>query len=176
VLQAKKTETFATSVIVASWIDHRRLICDCYHFGETMRTFLLPLLSTIFAAAGIAQTTPSPSPRPACDGNIATVRVSAITPNGSIEGFMKAVAGHKEWYRSHGQPDHEIFAARILIRDEKTRMQSYSEKEVMTYHIHPASNQPEPPHDAAYDGFVKLYRDNSDIKQQYNVCMPKLGQ
>lgn len=92
-----------------------------------------------------------------------------------MEGFMKAVAAHKEWYRSHGQADHEIFAARIVVRDETTHAQSYSEKEVMTYHIHAVSDEPEPAHDAAYDAFIKLYRDNSNIKQQYNVCMPKHG-
>jgi hypothetical protein len=141
-----------------------------------MRISLLPFFLTMFAAASEAQTTPvAENPRPACDGNFATVRVSAIAPAGSMEAFMKAVAAHKEWYRSHGQAGQEIFAARIVVRDEKTRAQSYSDKEVMTYHIHPASSQPEPPHDAAYDAFVKLYRDNSEIKQQYNICMPKPG-
>jgi hypothetical protein len=133
-----------------------------------MRILLLPILSTIFAAVAAAQ-----NPRPACDGNFATVRVSAITPTGSIDGFMKAVAAHKEWYRSHDRPDHEIFATRIVVRDEKTKAQSYSDKEVMTYHIMPVSNQPDPQHDAAYDAFVKLFRENSDIKQQYTVCLPK---
>jgi hypothetical protein len=141
-----------------------------------MRSLIVPLLTTVFAAMGVAQTTPAaPSTRPACEGNFATVRLSAITPGGSVEGFMKAVAAHREWYRSHGLADHEIFAARIVVRDEKTRAQSYSEKEVMTYHIAPPSSGPEPQHDAAYDAFVKLYRDNSEIKQQYNVCLPKPG-
>jgi len=138
---------------------------------------MLTALATVLAAASAAQTTPvAQNPRPACDGNFTTVRVSAITANGSIEGFMKAVAAHKEWYRSHGLSNDEIFATRIVVRDETTHAQSYSGKEVMTYHIHPVVSQPEPPHDAAYDAFVKLYRDNSDIKQQYNVCMPKPGQ
>ena len=141
-----------------------------------MRILMLSVFSTILAAGAIAQTTPAgQSPRLQCDGNIATVRVSAITPTGSMDGFLKAVVAHREWYRSHGLGDHEIFAARITVRDETTRAQSYSEKEVMTYHIHPVSSQPEPQHDAAYDAFVKLYRDNSEIKQQYNVCIPKPG-
>jgi hypothetical protein len=55
-----------------------------------------------------------------CDGNFAIVRVSAITSAGSMEGFLKAVAAHREWYRSHGQGDHEIFVARIVVRDETT--------------------------------------------------------
>jgi hypothetical protein len=138
-----------------------------------MRIFLFPLMSVIFAGSMIAQTPTAPqNPRPACDGNFATVRLSAITPAGTVEGFMKAVAAHKEWYRSHGLGDHAIFATRIVVRDEKTKAQSYSEKEVMTYHIQPVNGKPEPAHDAAYDAFVKLFRDNSDIKQQYTVCIP----
>jgi hypothetical protein len=34
-------------------------------------------------------------------------------------------------------------------------------------HIH-GSNEPDPKHDEAYDAFVKLYRDNSDIKSAYS--------
>jgi len=141
-----------------------------------MQILLLPVFLTIFAASMVAQTAPAAqSPRPTCDGNFATVRVSAIASAGSMEGFLKAVAAHREWYRSHGQGDHEIFVARIVVRDETTRAQSYSAKEAMTYHVHPASSRPEPEHDAAYEAFVKLYRDNSDIKQQYNICLPKPG-
>jgi hypothetical protein len=103
------------------------------------------------------------------------VRVSAILPTGSVDGFLKAVAAHREWYRSHGLTGHQIFATRILVRDESTRAQTYSEKELMTYHISPPNGQPEAPHDAAYDAFVKLYRENSEIKQQYNICLPKAG-
>jgi len=67
-----------------------------------MRSLIVPLLTTVFAAVGAAQTTPAArNARPACDGNFATVRLS--------------------------------------------------------------------------DAFVKLYRDNSEIKQQYNVCLPKPG-
>jgi hypothetical protein len=133
------------------------------------------LLLTVFVSASLAQTPASSNPRPACDGNIATVRVSGITPNGSIDGFLKAVDAHKKWYKSHGQTGHEIFAARILVRNEATKAQQYSEKEVMTYPIHPASAQSEAQHDADYDAFVKMYRDNSEIKQQYTACIPKPG-
>jgi hypothetical protein len=68
-------------------------------------------------------------------------------------------------------PGDQIFATRIVVRDEKTRARSYSEKQFMTFHIH-GSNQPTPAHDDAYDSFVKLYRENSDIKSEYDVCMP----
>jgi hypothetical protein len=28
------------------------------------------------------------------------------------------------------------------------------------------------PSDEGYDAFVKLYRDNSDVKAQYDICLP----
>lgn len=64
-------------------------------------------------------------------------------------------------------------AVRIVVRDEATKAQKYSETQVMTYHISPAVYKPGPAHDDAYEAFVKLYRENSEIKQQYNVCLPK---
>ena len=59
---------------------------------------------------------------PACDGDIAVVRISAIKP-GAMPGFLAAVAAKK---------------------------------------------------DAAWDAYVKQYRDTSDIKNSYLTCMPKL--
>ena len=136
-----------------------------------MRLSLLPLFLTAFAAAGLAQN--APAPKLACEGNMATIRLSAVTPTGTMEGLLKAVAAQKDWYHSHGQASHEIYPVRIIVRDEKTRAQTYSDKEVLTYHVRPASDQPEAAHDAGYDAFVKLYRENSDIKQTWNVCLPK---
>jgi len=131
-----------------------------------MRT---PFLVLVFAVAAFAQ---APAARPACDGNMATVRVSEIPKTGSLEGFMKAVAAHAEWYRSHGLED-KVIAARVVVRDEATKVQKYSDTQVMTYHIAPVVYKAAPAHDEAYDAFVKLYRENSEIKQQYNVCLPK---
>jgi hypothetical protein len=133
-----------------------------------MRTLLL---SAVFAVAAFGQAPAAPA-RPVCDGNMATIRVSEIPKTGSLEGFMKAVAAHAEWYKSHGLED-KIFAARVVVRDEATRGQKYSETQVLTYHVSPAVYKPGPAHDEAYDAFVKLYKENSEIKQTYNVCMPK---
>ena len=127
----------------------------------------LLLLSTLFFPAFLAaQSAPL-----ACDGRITTVRISEIKPDGSVEGFLAAVAAHKAWTISHGVTNDEIYATRIVLRDEKTREQTYSTKQLMTFHIH-GSRQPGPKHDEAYDAFVKLYRDNSDIKSEYNICLP----
>lgn len=132
-----------------------------------MKSLILLLLSSVLTQnAVLAQ-----NAAPACDGRMATVRISEITPTGSVDGFLKAVAAHKEWYASHGLKD-EIFATRIVVRDEKTRAQMYSDKQFMTFHIMPAGPQERPKQDAAWDAYVKLYRENSEIKSTYNVCMP----
>jgi hypothetical protein len=137
---------------------------------NSMRTSLFTMVLFGWATALLGQNAPAPL---ACDGHLATVRVSEIKAGGSVDGFLAAVAAHKAWYASHGVQGDQIFATRISIRDEKTRARSYSDKQLMTFHIH-GSTQPGPKHDEAYDAFVKLYRDNSDIKSEHDICMPNL--
>lgn len=111
---------------------------------------------------------------PQCDGDIAVVRVSEIKP-GQMQGFMEAVAAHKAWYRSHGFHDNVIVASRVILRDEKSGEMHYSEAEVVTYHVRPPGPaQIGPKRDAAWDAYVKQYRETSDIKNEYMTCMPKL--
>src|SRR5581483_9287506 len=133
-----------------------------------MRTALLVAVLTGVPSV-FAQNKP-----PACDGDITVVRVSTIRP-GQLEGFMSAVAAHKAWYRSHGYKDNVIVASRIINRDEKTGAMKYSDAEVLTYHVRPPGGPAEPKHDAAWDAYVKQYRETSDIKNQYITCMPKLA-
>ena len=88
---------------------------------------------------------------PACDGDIAIVRVSTIKP-GALPAFLDAVAAHKAWYREHGFKDNVIVASRIIQVDETTRSMKYSDSEVVTYHVRPpGSEQTQPKHDAAWD-------------------------
>lgn len=111
----------------------------------------------------------------ACDGRRATVRISEITPNGTAKGFMDAVAAHKAWVVSHGLTKDEIITVPVIVRDEKTHAQNFSEKQFWSVHIH-GSNGPGPKHDEAYDTFVKMYRDNSDIKSAYDICLPSTSE
>ena len=113
---------------------------------------------------------------PACDGNIVIVRVSEIKPGG-MNDFMSAVAAHRAWYRANGIKDNEIVVSRVIIHEPHTEVYSYSEKEILTYHINPpgpdrTSNRG----DAAWNAYVKQYRDNSDLKNEYTTCMPKHSQ
>jgi hypothetical protein len=116
--------------------------------------------------------TPAAQPtKVACEGSLNTVRVSEIKP-GMMGTFMEAVAAHQAWYKNAGGPD-QIVAMRVIDQAPGTKAQSYSETEVVTSHVEPVTRaQPLPPHDASYDAFVKLYKESSTIKSQYDTCMP----
>jgi|SRR5215472_14305423 len=130
-------------------------------------TKLLLALTLLFCSGSlVAQNAPL-----ACDGRRATVRISELTPNGAVKGFMDAVAAHRAWEFSHGMTKDEIITVPVIDRDEKTGVRSYSTKQFWSIHIH-GTNDPEPKHDDAYDAFVKMYRDNSDIKSAYDICLP----
>jgi hypothetical protein len=131
-----------------------------------MRKILFAISLLTCSVSLFAQTPPL-----ACEGRSATVRVSEITPNGTAKGFMEAVAAHRAWVLSHGLKKDEIITVPVIVRDEKTHERSYSGKQFWSIHIH-GSNEPGPKHDEAYDAFVKLYRDNSDIKSAYDICLP----
>ena len=131
-----------------------------------MRSLLLVSALIVFSTSLFAQTAPL-----ACEGRRATMRISEITSNGTAKGFMDAVAAHKAWLFSHGLTKDEVVTVPVIVRDEKTKEPTYSDKQFWSIHIH-GSAGPEPAHDAAYDAFVKMYRDNSDIKSAYDICLP----
>lgn len=131
-----------------------------------MSKLLFVIAFLICSASLFAQTAPL-----ACEGRRATVRISEITPGGSGKGFMDAVAAHKAWVLSHGLTKDEIISVPVIVRDQTTRARSYSDKQFWSIHIH-GSNGPDPKHDEAYDVFVKMYRDNSDIKSEHDICLP----
>ena len=133
--------------------------------------FPLTIAALLYAVPALGQTA-----APACFGDMATVRISHIKPGGTIQGFLKAVEAHKAWYRANGVTDNDIVAARVLVRDEKTGAPvKYSDIEVMSIHLRPlAASRTLNKNDAAWEAFVKLYRDNSDLKSEYWTCMPRL--
>jgi len=133
--------------------------------------FILYLSSLLvfLAAPAVAQ-----NAMPACSGELVIVRLSTIKPTGTMKGFMDAVAAHQAWYRNNGVMDDEIVAARIVVKDEKTGANKYSDTEVLTYHFNPPGGQRTPHRgDAAWNSYVKMYNDNADITKEYLTCMPK---
>jgi hypothetical protein len=136
-----------------------------------MRALLWFTVATALYAAPVHAQTAAP----ACFGDVTTVRLSQIKPGGSIQGFMKAVEAHKAWYRANGITDNDIVAARVFVRDEKTGLPTkYSDTEVMSFHLRPpAASRTPNRNDAAWQAFLKQYRDNSDLKSEYWACIPR---
>ncbi|MDR3777186.1 MAG: hypothetical protein P4K97_09845 [Terracidiphilus sp.] len=137
----------------------------------------LTALCAPLSPAAYAQATPAPaqaqSDVPACEGAYNILRISEITPTGSMEKFMAAVAAHQAWYTSHGYAD-IVFAARIAERDPQTKTFAYSDKLVMTYHYSKGPG-PNGAHDAAWDAYVKMYNETSTIKESHLNCVPEAG-
>lgn len=132
----------------------------------------LALLCTPLMPAAGGQSTATRE-MPACNGVLNIVRLSEITPAGSMDKFMAAVTAHQAWYKSHGYPD-VIFAAPVLERDPQTHAFSYSTKEALTYHYMKPDGEPTK-RDAAWDAFVKMYNETSTIKETYLNCVPAEG-
>jgi len=134
---------------------------------------VLVLLGATLTLSSQGQNEPAYSlkgPLPACDGTYAIVRLTEIKPDSNFEAYEKALALHKEWFRKHGYKD-QIFAARVLERDEKTGAAHFSNHMVLQYHFIEEGSKP-PVHDAEWDAYVKAYTDISTMKETYISCVP----
>ena len=105
---------------------------------------------------------------PACDGSLAVVRVSDVKP-GKMDEFLQAVSAQATWYKSHGLTQHVIYAARIDDLNPATGAATVSQTQAMTFHFNALSGA-QVAHDAAWETFVKMFRESSTIKTEYHVC------
>jgi hypothetical protein len=131
---------------------------------------LLALAAMSLPCAAVAQNAASSAP--SCDGTLAIIRLSEITPEGSVDKFKAAVAAHQAWYASHGYKD-IIFESPVLVPDPATKKFVVSDKEMLTYHYYGPTTQAEPTHDEGWNAYVKLYQGTSSIKNTYLTCIPK---
>jgi hypothetical protein len=133
---------------------------------------VIAFLAVAFAAPASAQTA-----FPACDGDWAAVRVSTIKPTSSLAAFMRAQEAHIAWYRKNGFTNNQIYTARVLVTGGTTSAMTYSETEVMSFHVRPpapaAGASVSSKDQAGWDAYVKLYRDTSDLKSEHFACLPK---
>lgn len=134
---------------------------------------LMALFGILHAGPLLAQGARGELAAPACDGDIANVRLTEISPTGTMEGYLKALDAHRAWYRAHGFTNNEIFATRVMVTEPGTNKLKYSDTQVLAFHIRPPYMPGSTGHDAAWDAFHQLYRENSIIKTSYNICMPK---
>ena len=110
---------------------------------------------------------------PPCDGDVANVRVTEIIPGGTMEGYLQAVAAHLGWYRAHGFKNNEIFVSKLMVEDPASHKLVYSKNQVVAFHIRPPYMGGSTWHDAGWDTFHNLYRKNSNIVKEYDICIPR---
>jgi hypothetical protein len=133
------------------------------------------LLSLSLAAQAADAPKSAASPEDLCDGQVQTIRISKIKSNGSLAGFMEAVADNNAWYKSHNVEGGIQIGARVITRDPESKAFRLAEDEVVTIHTYPAKFQP-PGHDDAWKAFVKKYQENSTVETQKMICVPKSAQ
>lgn len=139
--------------------------------------FKTVLVSLALFLATAATPALAQSAMPKCDGDIAIIRISQIKPTSNLQAFMKAQDAHLAWYRANGYKTNEIYSARVMVSDDKGKTMRYSDNEVMTFHVRPPAGTSDTAisskDKAGWDAYVKMYRDSSDIKTEYFICMPK---
>ncbi len=104
---------------------------------------------------------------PDCNGIAAVVRVSTLT--GSMAQFEAAVTAHRKWYRDRGITFNEQRVVPIYKMVESAVI--VDSTQVMTIHTNPPAANP--PRDAAWEAFTKMYSDVSKVASQAVVCLPK---
>jgi len=104
---------------------------------------------------------------PGCNGVAAIVRVSTLT--GSMAQFEAAVTAHRKWYRDRGISFNEQRVVPIYKMADSTAVVDAAQ--VMTIHTNPPATNP--PRDAAWEAFSKMYSDVSKVTSQTVVCLPK---
>lgn len=104
---------------------------------------------------------------PDCNGIAAVVRVSTLT--GSMAQFEAAVTAHRKWYRDRGITFNEQRVVPIYKMVESAVI--VDSTQVMTIHTNPPAANP--PRDAAWEAFTKMYSDVSKVASQAVVCMPR---
>lgn len=109
---------------------------------------------------------------PPCDGDVAVLRLTELTPNGTMAGYLKAVAAHLGWFHSHGYANDEMVVAQVMVEDATTHQLTYSKNRVLSIHMRPPFMGGSTGHDAGWDAFHDLYRKNSNIVTAYNICIP----
>jgi hypothetical protein len=104
-------------------------------------------------------------------GDVAKIRISKVTPSGSMAGIAKAVADHGKWYADHGFTEDRMIFAPILVYDAANKTMTVAADQVMTIHTH-AHEVPKDRRDAAWDAYVAEYRANSEVASETVVCLP----
>jgi hypothetical protein len=104
-------------------------------------------------------------------GQLTVMRVSKITPTGSMAGFREAARDHAAWYRAKGLSVTQ-FVAPVMVYSPKAKAQIASDREVMTVRLGSA-DMPRGKADASWTAFVAKYKANATIVRETRTCFPK---
>jgi hypothetical protein len=102
--------------------------------------------------------------QPVCTGHPAVVRISKLSPTGTMAGLAKAAADHQAWYNTHGSPQTRVLLAPVTSS-------SAGETDVVTLNIDPPPYAKRAPADDAWTAFIKEYDDNSIVVLTGLTCM-----
>ncbi len=153
--------------------------------GKANAGMILAVVGMLLARPALAQdilTQPSvasegPGPgtfaAPPCDGDVAVLRLTELTPNATMASYLKAVAMHLGWFRAHGYAKDDMAVAKVMVEDPATHQLTYSKTQVLAIHMRPPVMGGSTGHDASWDAFHDQYRKTSNIVASYNICIPK---
>ncbi len=148
--------------------------------GLTMALFTVLLVTPALAQDPLTQPSVASAPpepgkfaAPPCDGDVAVLRLIEIPPQGSMEGYLKAVATNQSWFRAHGFANDQTAVARVMVEDPATHQLTYAKNQVLSIHMRPPFMGGSTGHDAGWNVFHDLYQKNSNIVTEYNICIPR---
>jgi len=110
------------------------------------------------------------APLPPCSGVYSIVRIVDLKPGVTSDQYDAALKAHQAWYKAHSYDD-VIYSAPVIERDNGSGHAMYSRHLILTYHYFKPTS-PHPAKDAAWDAFVKMYTETSDLKESYFSCVP----
>jgi len=136
--------------------------------GDLMKDRIIFVLAAALVLAPVVARAQSVARQlPGCSGITAIVRISTLT--GSMAQFEAAVTAHRKWYRDRGINFNQQRTVPIYKMADSTIVVDAAQ--VMTIHTSPPVTNP--PRDAAWEAFTKMYADVSKVTSQAIVCMPK---
>ena len=112
---------------------------------------------------------------PVCDGVISILRISNYVDMGTEEGLKEASSKHDAWYKSHGVTENKQVVIPLLQYDRDTDSFTKDSSRVSTLHLNSVVSAEAREHqgDAAWDEFIALYNENTEISESVIACLPQ---
>ena len=112
---------------------------------------------------------------PVCDGVISILRISNYVGTGTEEGLKEASSKHDAWYKSHGVTENKQVVIPLLQYDRDTDSFTKDSSRVSTLHLSSVVSAEAQEHqgDAAWDEFIALYNENTEISESVIACLPQ---